>query len=99
MHSPADRLYTLADASRILGVPTETVILWTQRGVLPYITSPGGQRRYIADEIDRIHKQGMAVKALRSVVRNYFDGDVQAAMKALARELPGYRPADAARTT
>ncbi|MBD2900816.1 hypothetical protein amrb99_98260 [Actinomadura sp. RB99] len=99
MQAPAERVYTLADVARILGVPTETVSFWTKQGVLPYITSPGGQRRYIADEIDRIHKQGVAVRALRAVVRDYFDGDVQAAMAVLARELPGWRPADAARST
>lgn len=53
------RLYTPQEVAMIFRVDAKTVTRWARTGKLPAATmTPGGHRRYNADEIDRIYKAG-----------------------------------------
>jgi anti-sigma B factor antagonist len=47
-------LLRAADVAQLFEVSTRTVAQWARRGRIPYVTTPGGQRRYPADEIFRL---------------------------------------------
>lgn len=40
-----------SEAARVAGVTTRTISGWVRDGVLPYLTTPGRQRRFVADEV------------------------------------------------
>jgi excisionase family DNA binding protein len=51
-----EELLTSAEMAALFGVDRRTVVLWTKRGRLPALRTPGGQHRFRADEIDRLLK-------------------------------------------
>ncbi len=48
------RLLRTAEVAALLHMAPRTVIAWAQRGRLTSILTPGGQRRYPAEEIERL---------------------------------------------
>jgi len=49
-----EKLYTLKEASQLLGVSTRTIQLWDKQGRIKCIRTAGGRRRVPAGEIERI---------------------------------------------
>jgi excisionase family DNA binding protein len=52
--SPAhgrQRFLTRADVARLFEVSPATVARWSREGKLPFVRTPGGQRRYLRDRI------------------------------------------------
>ncbi len=47
-------LLRTAEAAAILHMAPRTVIAWAQSGRLPSIRTPGGQRRYPAEAVERL---------------------------------------------
>ncbi|MDO5677498.1 MAG: MerR family DNA-binding transcriptional regulator [Propionibacteriaceae bacterium] len=46
--------FTVGEAARKLGVSTRTLHRWEARGKIKPFRTPGGQRRFTADEINRV---------------------------------------------
>jgi excisionase family DNA binding protein len=44
--------YRTSEVAQLLGVTDRTVINWAQRGMLPHFTTPGGHRRFRAEDIE-----------------------------------------------
>lgn len=83
-----DKLLTVSDAAKLLGISASTLRRLEENGEvktygLKVVYTPGGQRRYLADEIQRIftqtgfaHKLGFGTKAailVRDVTYAYMD--------------------------
>jgi excisionase family DNA binding protein len=52
--TPEPRLgLSISEAARVLGVSLSTVRRWSDAGVLPSYRTPGGQRRYNRDQLER----------------------------------------------
>lgn len=49
----------LADAVRILDASETTVRRWAQAGHIRFIRTPGGQRRFRREDVERIARQGV----------------------------------------
>lgn len=47
----ADRLITTGDVADLFAVDPKTVTRWAKDGKLPYLTTPGGHRRFSEDLI------------------------------------------------
>lgn len=45
------RYLTRSEVARLFEVSPATVARWTREGKLPYVLTPGGQRRYVRDQI------------------------------------------------
>ena len=59
--STPPRLYTPQEVAMLFRVDPKTVTRWAKTGRLPASTrTPGGHRRYNADEVDRIYRNGAA---------------------------------------
>lgn len=48
------RYLTRAEVARVFEVSPATVARWTREGKLPFILTPGGQRRYVREEIAHV---------------------------------------------
>ncbi|WP_252319903.1 MULTISPECIES: helix-turn-helix domain-containing protein [Symbiopectobacterium] len=85
-----DKLLTVSDAAKMLGISASTLRRLEDNGEvktygLKVVYTPGGQRRYLADEIQRVfsqtgfaHKIGFGSKAailVRDVTYAYMDFD------------------------
>jgi excisionase family DNA binding protein len=46
------KFLTRADVARLFEVSPATVARWSREGKLPFVRTPGGQRRYLRDRID-----------------------------------------------
>jgi hypothetical protein len=94
-----DYTYTPGKVASTLGVSTQTIRGMANKGYFSYIVLPGGERRYSASEVNALvqepvprevpppgssEREGKAELVLRLVVRDYFHGDANAAMKTLA---------------
>lgn len=55
-------LLTVSEVALLLAVPTRTVRHWSDIGYLPTHRTPGGQRRYSPDEVERFatRRRGLA---------------------------------------
>jgi excisionase family DNA binding protein len=55
---------TRSDVARLFEVSPATVARWTREGKLPFVLTPGGQRRYVRDQIialmQRSHEGGLS---------------------------------------
>jgi excisionase family DNA binding protein len=52
--TPEPRLgLSISEAARVLGVSLSTVRRWSDAGVLPSYRTPGGQRRYNREQLER----------------------------------------------
>lgn len=55
---------TRSDVARLFEVSPATVARWTREGKLPFVLTPGGQRRYVRDQIvalmRRSHEGGLS---------------------------------------
>ncbi|POM24991.1 Helix-turn-helix domain protein [Actinomadura rubteroloni] len=92
-------LYTPAEVANFFRVDPKTVTRWARTGTLNPVTLPSGHRRYHASEIHRLLQIGNAAAhtttdpepgpspraraVLDSVIRDYFNGDPSAAIKAI----------------
>lgn len=47
------RLLNVGEASTYLGVSAASLRSWSDRGLLPFYRTPGGQRRYEVADLDR----------------------------------------------
>lgn len=52
------RSYKPGQVASLFNVHVRSVRRWAAAGKLPYFTTPGGARRYYADEIDRMIENG-----------------------------------------
>lgn len=48
------KLYTMKDVLEILNVTRMTLLSWEEKGKLHPVRTPGGRRRYLKEEIDRL---------------------------------------------
>lgn len=54
------RSYTPKEVAQIFNVHPRSVSRWADRGKLAFYRTPGGERRYYADPIDEMVKNGGA---------------------------------------
>jgi excisionase family DNA binding protein len=47
------RLLNVGEAATYLGVSAASLRSWSDRGLVPYYRTPGGQRRYERNDLDR----------------------------------------------
>jgi excisionase family DNA binding protein len=47
------RLLNVSEAAAYLGVSAASLRSWSDRGLVPSFRTPGGQRRYSRDDLDR----------------------------------------------
>ena len=87
--SVADKLYTISEASRILGVHPSTLRLWENQGLISPHRTPGGNRRYLFSDLQ-------ALLSRKADERRKFDGRIKAAEIPAptipVRDLAHYRP-------
>lgn len=50
---PAKRLLNVGEAANYLGVSAASLRSWSDRGLVPSYRTPGGQRRYSRDDLER----------------------------------------------
>lgn len=58
MNQPDVRSYTPAEVATLFRVDVRSVRRWAVAGKLAHFRTPGGARRYYADEIDRMIENG-----------------------------------------
>lgn len=56
------RLLTISEAARRLGIHQKTLRIWADRGLVPHIKLPSGHRRFTLVDIERL-RQEMRVEA------------------------------------
>jgi len=44
----------LAEAAEMLGVHPETLRRWADEGKVPYVRTPGGERRFASEDIEAV---------------------------------------------
>lgn len=49
-----DRLLSRQDVANRFGVAPQTITRWANEGIIPYVRTLGGQRRYPAYEVERL---------------------------------------------
>jgi excisionase family DNA binding protein len=54
---PDEKLLTVSQAARKLGVSANTLRRWTSRGLVPHLRTSGGQRRFSQEQIEAIIEQ------------------------------------------
>ena len=57
-----EEFLTTLDASRIFKKSPETVRLWEKQGKLPAIRTPGGQRLFKRDDVERLARERAIAK-------------------------------------
>ena len=50
---PMKRLLNVGEAATYLGVSAASLRSWSDKGLVPVYRTPGGQRRYSRDDLDR----------------------------------------------
>ena len=50
---PLKRLLNVGEAATYLGVSAASLRTWSDKGLVPSYRTPGGQRRYSRDDLDR----------------------------------------------
>ncbi len=77
-----DRLYTIGDAARKLGMPASTIRYYDKRGLLPHMgRTDGGIRMFTEDDlewarfIERLKVSGMPLKEIKRYIDLYIEGD------------------------
>ena len=50
---PPKRLLNVGEAANYLGVSAASLRTWSDRGLVPSYRTPGGQRRYSRDDLER----------------------------------------------
>lgn len=50
---PRGTLWTVSEAAEYLGVSASSLRAWSDAGRVPVYRTPGGQRRYKVDDLDR----------------------------------------------
>ena len=83
-----DKLLSLSEAAKVLGVHPSTVRLWSDKGILPVHKTQGGHRRYKQGEIslwaESIHKSNeieperMMQEVIKTVRMQISEGRLQA---------------------
>ncbi len=53
-----DKLLQPADVARMAGVTPKSVTRWAKKGWLPFLTTPGGHRRYRASDVMEMLQRG-----------------------------------------
>ena len=62
--------YTTKEVALKLGVTTQTVINWTNRGLIPCQRTPGGHRRYDENEINKFSEQYLFTDTVKVTASN-----------------------------
>jgi excisionase family DNA binding protein len=66
-NSDRQLVFTSSQAARYLGVSLATIRRWTDAGHISCYRTPGGQRRFSRDQLDRfitsLHRDGAAVRS------------------------------------
>ncbi len=52
-----DRMLTIAEAAKILGIHKNTLRTWADRGMVPHVKLPSGYRRFRLSEMRRIARE------------------------------------------
>lgn len=52
--SDMDNLMTPAEAAKVLGVSTNTLVRWYQAGLIDGVRHPSGHHRYVRSSVERI---------------------------------------------
>ncbi len=52
-----DRMLTIAEAARILGVHKNTLRTWADKGIVPHVKLPSGYRRFRQAEMRRLARE------------------------------------------
>lgn len=58
------RYLTRADVARLFEVSPATVARWTREGKLPFVLTPGGQRRYVREEVVALVRRSLGEPSL-----------------------------------
>jgi excisionase family DNA binding protein len=58
----APELLKTSEVARLLGVTRSTVLSWAYRGLLEYATTPGGQLRFLRDQVEALLAAGQDVQ-------------------------------------
>ncbi len=53
----AERLLTISQAARRLGVHQNTLRTWADKGLVRHVKLPSGYRRFMVAEIDRLRRE------------------------------------------
>lgn len=53
----AEKLLTVAQAAKLLGVHANTIRNWADKGLIKVVVLPSGYRRFEAAEIERLRKE------------------------------------------
>lgn len=59
----ARKLYSIADAARLIGVSAMTLRRWDSKGLIPVARLPSGYRRFSQEQIDQIQHEMTRKKA------------------------------------
>jgi excisionase family DNA binding protein len=62
----ADRLLTPAEAAAELGVGVKALTLWSDRGGIGAVRTPGGHRRYKAAEVAKLRRKRERARKARA---------------------------------
>lgn len=49
-----DKLLTISQAARLLDISQNTLRAWADRGLVPVVRTPSGQRRFYLDDVERL---------------------------------------------
>jgi MerR family transcriptional regulator/heat shock protein HspR len=83
--TPQQAVYAISVAAELSGAPVQSIRLWEQRGLLAPARTPGGTRRYSADDLDRIARITTLVAAgvnIAGITRILDLEDTNAALRA-----------------
>ena len=77
-----NKLYTIGDASRVLGMPASTIRFYDKNGLLPHMgRTESGIRMFTEDDlewvcfIERLKTSGMPLKEIKRYIDLYLEGD------------------------
>lgn len=75
------KLYTIGDASRVLGMPASTIRFYDKNGLLPHMgRTESGIRMFTEDDlewvrfIERLKTSGMPLKEIKRYIDLYLEG-------------------------
>lgn len=77
-----EKLYTIGDASAVVGLPASTIRFYDKNGLLPNMSrSTSGMRMFTEDDIEwiryleRLKMSGMPIKEMRRYIELFEEGD------------------------
>lgn len=67
--NPRPSWLTLSEAIDVLGVHETTLRRWADKGAIKTVRTPGGQRRFLQEDVERIAREGYSAEAGHAVPR------------------------------